>query len=152
MINPYQPSNIHTAQSPAATRREPSLIWFAATTAGLLFGWFGYFELKNVDQIGGIQAVFEALRDAGPLLIPAVAIYALARHVFRLQFDYSSTVVSLVFAGVIAFGYLALLQHYYWYNRFDRQLLWWVGALIGLPMGFGLSALERIVARPRRQA
>lgn len=143
MHNPYQPPEV-ASEPVGRVRNDAPLIWFAGPMVGLLYADVCWQRFMYFEELGALETALELLQFAGRLAIPAVIVYAAMRYVFRSRFDYESTRLSLVIAGLVAAGYLIVVERLHW-QRFDDIALW-VGVLIGVPFAYALAALEQWIA------
>ncbi len=149
MLNPYQSPDTTSDTSPPIARKDAAFIWFAATVVGLtcvwMLVWYVYWNQDMIGQLLAFDFLFESIRDAGPIAIVAIVLYAAMRHVFRFRFDYASTRLSLVVAGVLVFACVAMFDFWERQRWFGDQL-WLVAAVASVPLGWGVAALEGKIA------
>ena len=149
MLNPYQSPDTTSDNSPPLAGKDAAFIWFAATVVGLtcvwMLVWYVYGNQELIGQLLVFDFIFESIRDAGPIAIVAIVLYAAMRCVFRFRFDYASTRLSLVVAGLLVFACVAMFNFWERQRWFGDQL-WLVAAVASVPLGWGVAALEGKIA------
>jgi hypothetical protein len=147
LLNPYEPAEISTDVAQPIARKEAPLIWFAGTVVALWFVRITFQDAYLYGQLGAMSIFFESLRETGPPAIGAVVVYAAMRHVFRLRFDYASTRLSLVLAGIAAVFYVGgICVAGYLLSDLARTTPWLVPLLLAGP-AFLAVPTDRLVAR-----
>ena len=100
-MNPYAPGLADDDPGDANRRRDASMVWFAGVTFIPFFSRMFYNDMGHIIQIGLNDTLVETLIDVVPPVIVAVLIFVLARCVYRLACDYSSTRQSLMLLSLI---------------------------------------------------
>ena len=108
-----------------------------------------YNDTDHIIQIGLNETLVEILIDVVPPVIVTALIFVLARCVYRLACDYSSTRQSLMLSGLLASGYLIFLDCCYWHNVGIKigvhEYIWRIGAIAGIVIAFGLVVIDRLL-------
>ena len=150
-MNPYESPPVVADVSPTSVPRGTSLIWFAATVAGLMTISSTYMAIY-IARWGDAASVFvHTLLPTALFTIPAVVIYASVSHTFKKRFYYASTSISLVVAGAIVALYAAVVQ-YFTFSPLAEYWVWLAGMVIAVPLSYFVSAIERLVAGPAPKA
>ena len=149
-MNPYAPSGSADDDPGNASRlRDASMAWFAWVTFIPFFSRMFYNDTDHIIQIGLNETLVETLIDVVPPVIVTALIFVLARCVYRLACDYSSTRQSLMLSGLLASGYLIFLDCCYWHNVGIKigvhEYIWRIGAIVGIVITFGLVVIDRLL-------
>ena len=151
-MNPYAPGLADDDPGDANRRRDASMVWFAGVTFIPFFSRMFYNDTGHIIQIGLNDTLVETLIDVVPPVIVAVLIFVLARCLYRLACDYSSTRQSLMLSGLLASGYLIFLDCCYWHNVGIKigvhEYTWRIGAIAGIVIAIGLVVIDRRLGDP----
>jgi hypothetical protein len=144
--NPYEspPTVIHDL--PTAVSRGTSLVWFAATVAGLTYFSCMLMATYLFGSSDPAEVFIRSLLPSAMYTIPAVVVYASVRHLLRTRNPFSSTPRSLVVAGIIVAGFVSVV-HYFTFSPFGVWV-WLVAMALALPVCYFVRFIERWFAGP----